>query len=49
MIDINLIREQPDLVRQTLQKRQMDDSVVDQVLEQDQERRALIQEVENLK
>ena len=49
MLDINLIREQPDLVRQTLQKRQMDDSVVDQVLEQDQERRALIQEVENLK
>ena len=49
MLDINLIREQPDLVRQTLQKRQMDDSVVDQVLEQDQKRRALIQEVENLK
>jgi len=49
VLDINLIREQPDLVRQTLQKRQMDDSVVDQVLEQDQERRALIQEVENLK
>lgn len=49
MLDINLIREQPDLVRQTLQKRQMDDSVVDQVLEQDQERRALIHEVENLK
>jgi seryl-tRNA synthetase len=49
VLDINLIREQPDLVRQTLQKRQMDDSVVDQVLEQDQERRALIHEVENLK
>jgi seryl-tRNA synthetase len=49
VLDINLIREQPDLVRQTLQKRQMDDSVVELVLEQDQERRALIQEVENLK
>jgi len=49
VLDINLIREQPDLIRQTLRKRQMDDSVVDQVLEQDQERRVLIQEVENLK
>ena len=49
MLDINLIREQPDLIRVTLRKRQMDDSVVDQVLDLDQERRALIQEVENLK
>ena len=49
MLDINLIREQPDLIRQTLRKRQMDDSVVDQVLERDQEHRVLIQEVENLK
>jgi seryl-tRNA synthetase len=37
------------LIRQTLRKRQMDDSVVDQVLERDQEHRVLIQEVENLK
>jgi seryl-tRNA synthetase len=49
VLDINLIREQPDLIRQTLRKRQMDDSVVDQVLERDQEHRVLIQEVENLK
>lgn len=49
MLDINLIREQPDLIRQTLRKRQMDNSVVDQVLERDQEHRVLIQEVENLK
>ena len=49
MLDINLIREQPELIQETLRKRQMDDSTVDQVLELDQERRALIQEAENLK
>ena len=49
MLDINLIREQPDLIREMLRKRQMDDSVVDQVLALDQERRALIHKVENLK
>jgi len=49
VLDINLIREQPDLIREMLRKRQMDDSVVDQVLELDQERRALIHKVENHK
>jgi seryl-tRNA synthetase len=49
MLDINLIREQPELIRETLRKRQMEASVVDQVLELDQKRRAHIQEVENLK
>ena len=49
MLDINLIREQPELIRETLRKRQMDASAVDQVLERDKERRTLIQEVENLK
>jgi len=49
MLDINLIREQPDLVRKALQDRQMDAGPVDDVLQQDETRRALIQEVENLK
>ena len=49
MLDINLIREQPELIRESLRKRQMDAAVVDQVLELDQERRAVIQDVENLK
>ena len=49
MLDINLFREQPDLVREALRKRQMDLESVDQVLALDEQRRSLIQEVEKLK
>ena len=49
MLDINLIREQPDIVRQSLTVRQLDAAPVDQVLELDKARRELIQEVEALK
>jgi len=49
MFDINLIREQPDVVRQALINRQGDPGLVDQVLELDVERRALIGQVEALK
>ncbi len=49
MLDINLIREQPDLVRQALRNRQMDPAPVDSVLALDERRRALLTEVEALK
>jgi len=49
MIDINLIRESPEIVRKALAARQMDASPVEQVLELDQKRRDLIQQVETLK
>jgi seryl-tRNA synthetase len=49
MLDINLIREQPDVVRQALRVRQMEAAPVDVVLELDEQRRTLIQEVETLK
>ena len=49
MLDINIIREQPDLVRQALLDRQMDPSPIDQILDLDNQRRGIIQEVENLK
>jgi seryl-tRNA synthetase len=49
VLDINLIREQADVVRQALRDRQMETDPVDQVLELDEKRRALIQEVERLK
>lgn len=49
MLDINLIRENPEIVRQSLKVRQMETSPVDAVLELDEQRRALIQEVEGLK
>ena len=49
MLDINLIRENPDIVREALRKRQADPEPVDRVLELDEERRRLIQQVEALK
>jgi seryl-tRNA synthetase len=49
MLDINLIREQPDLVRKALVDRQMDPAPVECVLELDIRRRSLLTEVESLK
>lgn len=49
MLDINLIREKPDLVRTALQNRQMDSSPVDAILSLDEKRRALLTEAEKLK
>ena len=49
MLDLNLIREQPDLVRKSLRDRQMDDAPVDDVLKLDAERRSLLNQVEKLK
>ena len=49
MLDINLIREQPEVVRTALKNRQMDASPVDSILQLDDKRRALLTEVEKLK
>jgi len=49
MLDINLIREQPDLVRKALSDRQMGSEPVDRILELDARRRAILTEVEALK
>ena len=49
MLDINLIRETPEIVREALAKRQMDPSPVDQVLSLDEKRRELIQSVEEMR
>jgi len=49
MLDINLIREQPDLVRKALTDRQQDAGPVAQILELDRQRRLTIQETESLK
>ncbi len=49
MLDMNLIREQPDLVRKALRDRQMDPSPVDVILQLDERRRVLLTEVEALK
>ena len=49
MLDINIIREQPDVVRKALADRQMETTPVEQILELDQQRRLTIQESESLK
>jgi seryl-tRNA synthetase len=49
MLDLNLIREQPEVVRKALTDRQMESSVVDTILSLDGERRALLVKVESLK
>ena len=49
MLDINVIREQPEIVRKSLQDRQMDPAVVDSILELDEKRRGLLTRVEKLK
>ncbi|HEY5730469.1 MAG TPA: serine--tRNA ligase [Anaerolineales bacterium] len=49
MLDINLIRENPELIRTSLKNRQMDASSVDDILKLDEKRRALLIEVEKLK
>lgn len=49
MLDINLIREKPDLVRKALQDRQMESDSIDSILQLDEQRRTLLSEVEKLK
>jgi len=49
MLDINLIRETPDVVRKAMQDRQMDPGPVDSILQLDEKRRSLLSEVEKLK
>ena len=47
MLDINIIREQPDVVRKALADRQMETAPVDQILELDLQRRLTLQEGES--
>lgn len=49
MLDIALIREQPDLVRKSMRERQVDSDVVDAILALDGKRRQLLTQVEGLK
>jgi seryl-tRNA synthetase len=49
MLDINLIRENPDVVRAALKLRQMDTEVVSRILEIDQQRRSLLTKADSLK
>src|SRR5512147_2516769 len=49
MLDLNLIREHPELVRTALRNRQMEVSPVDDILRLDEKRRSLLTQVEALK
>ncbi|MEA2007980.1 MAG: serine--tRNA ligase [Chloroflexota bacterium] len=49
MLDIQLFRDTPELIREGLRKRGMDSAPVDQVVELDVKRRELIQKVETLR
>ncbi len=49
MLDMNLIREQPDLVRKDLRDRQMDPGPVDAILQLDEQRRSTLTDVEAYK
>ena len=49
MLDIVKFRENPELVREALRKRNMDTAIVDEVVNLDIKRRELLVEVENLK
>lgn len=49
MLDIKMVREQPELVRAGMQKRGMDPAPVDEAIKLDHDRRELLKEVEVLK
>ncbi|MBN1537965.1 MAG: serine--tRNA ligase [Anaerolineales bacterium] len=49
MIDLNIIREQPELIKKSLSDRQMEISPVDLIIQLDEKRREIIQQVETLK
>ncbi len=51
MIDIKLLRENPDLVRENIKKKFQDQKLilVDEVLDLDKKNRASIQQVESLR
>jgi len=49
MIDINIVREKPEIIRNSLENRQMNPSVVDQLAELDKKWRAILTKAEVLK
>lgn len=49
MLDLKVIRDNPELVRAGLRKKHRDAGLVDQVLELDRRRRQMVQEVERLR
>src|SRR5699024_4841430 len=48
-LEIEFIRNNPDVVKEKTKKREMDPVVIDELLEYDEKRRALLKETEELK
>lgn len=49
MLDLKLVRDNPELVKAGIRKKHRDPSLVDRVVETDRQRRELVQEVERLR
>ena len=49
MIDINIIRNNPDVIREAIRKRNKDPSIIEKIVQLDGQRRTLILEIENLR
>lgn len=49
MIDINLLREHPEIVKEALEKRQKDVTILDKVVEADKKYRQVLAEVEGIR
>ena len=49
MVDLKLIRDQPDLFKAALRKKRADPGLVDRALEADRRRREVVQQVEALR
>ncbi len=49
MVDLKFIRENPEIVKEALKKRNTEDDLIDEILNLDEQRRAFLKEVENLR
>jgi len=49
MIDINLLRQQPELVKKALENRQKDSSILNNIIDLDKKYRQILSEVENVR
>ena len=49
MIDIQFVRDNPQIVKDATKNKQLDSSIVDEVIQLDQEYKQLLAEVENLR
>ena len=49
MLDIKLIREHPEAIKEGIKKKRVDPSLVDEILQLDKQRRTLVQQIEEMR